>query len=173
VDSWVFAQFRDGEAVFLVRVGGVAVEGDRVLLHRTEHEDFWSLPGGRLEVGETAAEALVREMREEIDADIEVGGLLWVIENFFTHAGLDVPGSDAVRRHHEVGLYLSMYLPADLVVRERFTGVELAGTPHEFRMEFRWFDRSELGAVDVRPAALRERLAAPLPTPIAGVVQRG
>ncbi len=96
--SW--AVLRDGGTVFMVRVGGVASSGDWVLLHRAAGEDFWALPGGRIQVGETAA---------EIGAEVEVGRLLWVIENFFSHTPLDQHDREAARlAHHEVGLYLEM-----------------------------------------------------------------
>jgi len=106
------AQLRDGETIFLCRVAGVAVVDDRVLLHRSEHDDFWALPGGRLEVGETMTEALRREMREEVEVDVEVGRLLWVIENFFDHYPLDQPPDTSLRSaHHELGFFTSWGSP--------------------------------------------------------------
>ncbi len=168
-----WAVLRHDGIVFMVRVGGVAVSGGRVLLHRAAGDDFWALPGGRLQVGETASEALRREMREEIDAEVEVGGLLWVIENFFTHAPLDQHDlSQSPLAHHEVGLYLEMTVPERLAGRP-FAGVEAEGTEHEFTLEFSWFPRDEVAGMDVRPAALRERLTQPLPAGVASIVQRG
>src|ERR1700676_4681336 len=41
----------------------------------------WSLPGGKLEEGETLAEALVREMKEETGLDVEPGRLLYVCDH--------------------------------------------------------------------------------------------
>jgi ADP-ribose pyrophosphatase YjhB (NUDIX family) len=45
------------------------------------------LPGGRVEALETTSDALRREMKEEIGQTIEVGRLLWVVENFFNLQG--------------------------------------------------------------------------------------
>jgi ADP-ribose pyrophosphatase len=44
------------------------------------YKDWWEFPGGKIEPGETPEAALVREIREELDAGIEVGNLLKTIE---------------------------------------------------------------------------------------------
>ena len=57
-----------------------------------------------------------------------------------------------------------------MVSTQSFAGGELIGTPAEFPLEFRWFDRSELCDADLRPAALCELLRQPLPSGVATVV---
>lgn len=64
-------------------VGAVIIEGDRVLLIRRGREPGrgeWSIPGGRLELGERIAEAARREVREECGIEIDVGELIGVTE---------------------------------------------------------------------------------------------
>ena len=64
-------------------VGAVIKDGQgRLLLIKRGHEPgagLWSLPGGRIEPGETDAEALVREIREETGLMIEAGQLIGTV----------------------------------------------------------------------------------------------
>ncbi len=84
---------------FTHRIVGVAIEDGRVLLHQAEGDDFWALPGGRAELLEPAEDTLRREIREELDIEVEVVRPLWLVENFFQHQGY---------RHHELGIYFLM-----------------------------------------------------------------
>ena len=70
---------------FIHRTVAVAINNGHALLHRAEWEDFWSLPGGRVEMHETTSEALVREMREELGVEVEVEKVLTVVKHAYTH----------------------------------------------------------------------------------------
>jgi len=150
-----------GYNCFNYRIAGVAVNGDHVLLHRAEDEQFWMFPGGRAEFGETADETLRREMREELGVEVEVVRLLWFVENFFTYAG---------KRYHEIALYFLMRLPNDCELLSHpgpFRGEE-AGTP----LIFQWFSRKPetLSSLPLLPSFLQTALQ-DLPESIERVIQ--
>lgn len=74
----------------IVGVGAVIVNDGCVVLVKRAHEPLkgeWSLPGGTVEVGETLAEAVVREVREETGLDVRVGSLVEVLDR--VHRGPD------------------------------------------------------------------------------------
>jgi 8-oxo-dGTP diphosphatase len=67
----------------IVGVGGVIFDGDSVLLAKRGQEPAkgtWSLPGGAVELGEKIIDAMKREIREEVAIEIEVGGLIRVLD---------------------------------------------------------------------------------------------
>ena len=138
---------------FNYRTVGVCVEDGWVLLHRAERDDFWSLPGGRVEMGEESAGALRRELREELgeESAAEVGRLLWVVENFFALDGTP---------HLELGLYYAITLPPGSAWRD--TTREHAGIEDDLegplRLIFRWFPLAALDDLPLYPAFLRAAL---------------
>ena len=140
----------DSDARFHYRVAAVFIYEGHVFLHRADYEHFWSLPGGRAEILETSTTALQREMREELSAEVRIGRLLWVVENFFTFES---------RRFHEMGLCYQTEFPAGsdyLDTNKTYPGLEVDGPP----LIFRWFPVSRLPEVKVRPSFLESSLAA-------------
>ena len=71
-------------------VGIVCLRGDSVLLIRRgtpPRQGEWSLPGGRIEPGERAVDAALRELREETGVEAEITGLIDVVDGLFPEAG--------------------------------------------------------------------------------------
>ena len=91
-----------------------------------ERKDWWEFPGGKMEVGETPEEALVREIREELSAEISVDSFLCTVE-------YDYP-----KFHLTMHCYLCSLLTEGLHLNE-----------HEAA---RWLTKDELDSVKWLPA---------------------
>lgn len=65
-----------------VRVAGILIENDKILLieHKKKDKRYWLIPGGGVDWGESTAEALIREYKEETNLDIEVKRFLFLSE---------------------------------------------------------------------------------------------
>lgn len=67
----------------IVGVGGIVLDGERVLLVKRGREPLkgvWSIPGGKLELGETLREGVRRELREEAGLEVRVLEMVEVFE---------------------------------------------------------------------------------------------
>ena len=99
-----------------------------------EFKGKWEFPGGKLEVGETSQQALIREIQEELAVKIEVGELIDTIE-------YDYPTF-----HLSMDCFLCVVIDGEIILKE----AEAA----------KWLDKYELYSVDWLPAdiALIEKL---------------
>lgn len=113
-------------------VAAIIRDGDRVFATQRgygEYKDGWEFPGGKVEPEETPQEALVREIKEELAADIVVGELLTTVEYDYPtfHLSMDcfwaelVEGSEIKLIEHEAAKWLPIdklgtveWLPADM-----------------------------------------------------------
>ena len=156
----IMISFDAGTHRFNLRAAAVIFQRAYVLLHRVDGDDFWSLPGGRVEPGEDAAKTAIREMLEEVGASIQINKMLCVVENFFSHKG---------QENHEIGLYFTASLvPGSPLLNLTTTH---RGSEEGKGLTFSWFSRQRLSEIEMRPVCLRQLLQSD-PIQLAHIVQR-
>lgn len=113
-------------------VSGIILNGDQVLLVKRAKfpgKGFWSLPGGRVEFGETLEQALIRELKEELGIRAQIQELIGVY---------DAIGAGY---HFVIACYLV-----------RMEGNPVPGSDI---LEIGWFHPDQLSSIQITPTALR------------------
>ncbi len=87
-----------GQNKFNYRVCAVILSNDRILAMHDERSPYYYLPGGRVQMGETAEQAVIREVQEELNISARIVRPLWLNQAFFTE---DIDKLN----YHEICLY--------------------------------------------------------------------
>ena len=145
--------------IFVYRVAGVAIYDDRLLVHRSIIDDFWSLPGGRCEFLEISKDALMREIKEEIGVEIKIIRPLYFVENFFYFER---------KNYHELSIFYQMEFSPDSKLvfekdtfhgKERELGFENSTFyGKELDLIFKWVNINEVENLRLYPLFLRKSL---------------
>lgn len=135
--------FKTDNYIFSYRIAGICIQNGKILLQKPTNDNGFAFPGGQVAFGETNAETLIRELKEEIGADIEVGSLKWVAEIFF-------PWGD--KACHQICLYYEISLKDEtrIPLDGYFIGDEqIEG--RNFNIEFHWIPLDKLDGLEIYP----------------------
>lgn len=106
------------DGILNIRVGAIIMKDGKVLMVGNERAVYLYSVGGRIKMGETAEEAVVREVFEETGVKMEIDRLGFVHENYFYG---DAP-SNLGKLIYEISFFFYMKVPSDLApISESFT----------------------------------------------------
>ena len=147
--------FDHGNARFSCRMSALIVQGGRILLQCPVGTQDYAFPGGHTCFGETSADTLRREIREELHADAAIGRLA-AVGGVFIDWGRCPDG--APRHCHQVGLYfLATVDESQLPAANPFFGYDEAGG-ERFDLAYHWIPLDELSRLTVYPPEVAAHL---------------
>ena len=118
--------FVTAEGKFNYRVCAIILSDGKILAMKDERSPYFYLPGGRVKMGETAEDAVIRELEEELGIIPKIVRPLWLNQAFFVE---DVDGL----HYHELCLYFLMDVSGtDLLSRGEQFCVQEEGQTHLF-----------------------------------------
>ncbi|MBR5310005.1 MAG: NUDIX domain-containing protein [Oscillospiraceae bacterium] len=126
--------FKNENQKFNYRACAMIIDNNRILAMKDERSPYYYLPGGRIKMGETAEEAVIRECLEELDAEVKIIRPLWLNQAFFNE---DVDNID----YHELCIYFLIDISkTDILSRgDKFFVYE-----NKRKNSFEWLDFSKL-----------------------------
>ena len=140
------------DGILNIRVGAIIMKDGKILMVGNDRSDYLYSVGGRIKFGETAEEAVVREVLEETGVKLEVDRLGFVHENYFYG---DAP-TNLGKLIYEISFYFYMKVPSNFApVSDSFT--------EDCSKEFlRWVSPNE--DIKIYPTFFRTELKNPTDT---------
>lgn len=105
---------RCAEGVINIRVGAIIIKDEQNLIVKNIREDYYYSVGGRIQFGETAEQAIRREVREELGFPMEVDRLGFICEAYFYGS----TGDNVEQLFYEPAFYFYMKTPDDFMIQD-------------------------------------------------------
>lgn len=135
---------------FKYRVNGIVIKDNKILTIKMKNNISYCLPGGHVELGEDSETAVIREMLEELGANVTIQKDLAVVENFYTDKSSLLT--------HEISFYY-------IVNPDNFSNISLEDySKYENdkgevkKHNFVWLPINNLHDFDFRPTFIKEKL---------------
>ena len=140
INDWLFS---DEKRICHFRVAGVLLRNGKIFLQ--SEKDVYALPGGHVNFGETAENALVRELKEEAGASVSCERLLWVEENFWKWGDKDA---------HGISFYYLMSLTDDTTLPDDFAEY----VKDNENVMLKWFPIEDIKNIAIYPQFIKDKI---------------
>lgn len=140
------------DGILNIRVGAIIMKDGKLLMVGNERANYLYSVGGRIKFGETAEEAIIREILEETGVKMEIDRLGFVHENYFYG---DAP-TNLGKLIYEISFYFYMKVPGD------FAPISESFTEDDSREQLRWVKLDE--DIKMYPEFFRTELQNPADT---------
>ena len=153
--------FKTETVRFVYRVAGIIIHNNKLLVMKDENSPYYYIPGGKVGLQELSADAIKREIREEINIDVKVKRMLWIVENFFKD-------DESGENFHEIGFYYLLELNDEKIFEKGNEFIMTEGGKH--RLVFYWKPLEEIKDLYLYPLFIKENILK-LPNSIKHIVE--
>ncbi|GGE32066.1 NUDIX hydrolase [Streptococcus himalayensis] len=140
--------FLSDKGKFNFRVCAIILDDGKILAMKDERSPYYYLPGGRVKFGETAEEAIIREVKEELEIEGKIIRPLWLNQGFFEE---DV---DKIT-YHEICVYFLIDISHTKIAEK---GKHFILHEHHHAHEFEWFKFEDLNDLYFYPLFLKKEI---------------
>ena len=133
---------------FNYRVCGIIIKENKILAMKDERSTYYYLPGGRVMIGERAEDAILREIKEELEIEASIIRSLWLNQAFFTE---DV---DELQ-YHEICIYFLIDIEESSILQ---MGNEFTLQEGNHTHDFEWLEFDSLKDLYFYPLFLKNEI---------------
>ena len=133
---------------FNYRVCAVIINDNKLLCMRSENVPYYYLPGGRVRLHEAVENAVLRELREELDIEATIIRPLWLCQSFFCE---DV----SKEQFHEICVYFLVDVSNTALLSK---GNQFIALEEDKKQFFKWIDISNVKNEYLYPLFLKEKI---------------
>lgn len=129
------------------RTCGITKQENNFLIMRVNQSSYYHIPGGHIEIGEDSEQAIIREIKEEIDCDVQETDLFAIQENFWTRNN---------KKCHGIEFYYIIKPKQQLQMKD-YQRIE-NDKSEEKLLDFKWVTPEELKDIDLRPSNIKDMI---------------
>ncbi len=142
--------FKTENFIFSYRVAGILKRNGKILLQKPKNDNGYSIPGGHVAFGELSSETLIREFKEEMNADINIERLVMVGESFWPWGNRPC---QQISFYYEISLCDEKQIPLE----GSFSAYDDFGN-ERIDLEFSWINLFDMRNLVVYPSNIKEEL---------------
>lgn len=129
-----------------IRAAAVIIHNNKILIHKNVNEDHCTLPGGRIEIGESSKQTVIRELKEELGKETDIIGYIGTIENFF---------ETNEKKYHELLFIHNVEFMNDEDKKINYTMHNIEGKEY---LKYEWLDIDKIEEYNIVPKCLKNIL---------------